>query len=293
MSTKTTFKRVALVAVASLGFGVLTSVVPASAAETPATAVTITTAGTGRIGGAFLSTVKVTNLIGTTNADTMNLRARFDSKPATSTATVGFSSAGLAMVSNAGGDATLLTATIKAANAAGNELLPALLTLSPGGSAKIAAVTAGVAGSVGFIPDVVGAYVVTVWNDANADGLIGSAELTDTETFTVGSAPASVSVTKINGTAAANTAGSGVGALVKLTLLDAAGAAAGLASNETIVLDPVSTHDVSEVNGSTVSVGTGAAASLVAADFIGGVAWVNLTGPAAAAAAFDITATGA
>jgi hypothetical protein len=78
----------------------------------------------------------------------MNLRARFDSKPATSTAAVGFSSAGLAMVSNAAGDATLLTATIKAANAAGNELLPALLNLSPGGSAKIAAATAAVAGSV-------------------------------------------------------------------------------------------------------------------------------------------------
>jgi hypothetical protein len=31
MSTKTTFKRIALVAVASLGFGVLTSVAPASA----------------------------------------------------------------------------------------------------------------------------------------------------------------------------------------------------------------------------------------------------------------------
>ncbi len=32
MSTKTTFKRIALVAVAALGFGVLTSVAPASAA---------------------------------------------------------------------------------------------------------------------------------------------------------------------------------------------------------------------------------------------------------------------
>ena len=37
MSTKTTFKRVALVAVAALGFGVLTSVAPASAAQTALT----------------------------------------------------------------------------------------------------------------------------------------------------------------------------------------------------------------------------------------------------------------
>ena len=34
MSTKTTFKRVALVAVAAMGFGVLTSVSPANAAAT-------------------------------------------------------------------------------------------------------------------------------------------------------------------------------------------------------------------------------------------------------------------
>ena len=38
MSTKTTFKRIALVAVAALGFGVLTSVAPASAAEVAAAA---------------------------------------------------------------------------------------------------------------------------------------------------------------------------------------------------------------------------------------------------------------
>ncbi len=35
MSTKTTFKRIALVAVAAMGFGVLTTVTPASAAGTP------------------------------------------------------------------------------------------------------------------------------------------------------------------------------------------------------------------------------------------------------------------
>ncbi len=37
MSTKTTFRRVALVAVAAMGFGVLTSVAPASATDAPAT----------------------------------------------------------------------------------------------------------------------------------------------------------------------------------------------------------------------------------------------------------------
>jgi len=54
MSTKTTFKRVALVAVASLGFGVLTSVAPASAASGKATAITVGTIGPVREGYWFL-----------------------------------------------------------------------------------------------------------------------------------------------------------------------------------------------------------------------------------------------
>jgi len=293
MSTKTTFKRLALGTVAALGFGVLTSVAPANAAAAVATSVTIATPGTGRVGAVFTSLIAIDTGATGDNASALQLRARFDSKPATSTAVIGFSATGKSMVDSG---STALVASILAANAAGNELLPAGLKLTPGNSAGIPNITVGTAdkaGSVGFIPDVIGSYVVTVWDDGLAgDGLIGAAEKSSTVTFTVGNAPASVSVTRINSNAAANTAGSGDGALVKLSLLDAAGAAAGLASNETIVLDPVSTHDVTKVNGSGVSVATGDAASLVAADFIGGVAWVNLTGPAATAAAFDITATG-
>ena len=61
MSTKTTFKRVALVAVAALGLGVVTSVAPASAAAaiTP-TAVTIGTVPTLAPGVTSLIPVTVT-----------------------------------------------------------------------------------------------------------------------------------------------------------------------------------------------------------------------------------------
>jgi len=48
MSTKTTFKRVALVAVASLGFGLM-SAAPSSAAEVTSTIQNTTTAFSGRI----------------------------------------------------------------------------------------------------------------------------------------------------------------------------------------------------------------------------------------------------
>jgi hypothetical protein len=50
MSTKTTFKRIALVAVAALGFGVLSSVAPASAADIAPTAVTVGTVPTAAVG---------------------------------------------------------------------------------------------------------------------------------------------------------------------------------------------------------------------------------------------------
>jgi len=101
MSTKTTFKRVALVAVAALGFGVLTSVSPASAADTESTtaqvtAVTVAAVGTGRVGSVFTSEVGFTTASSLADDD-FTFRARFDEKPATSTVAVGFNSTGLAI----------------------------------------------------------------------------------------------------------------------------------------------------------------------------------------------------
>ena len=64
MSTKTTFKRFALVTVAALGFGLLSSVAPASAAEGDAdevTAISITTPAVGRVGSAFATPLGFTS----------------------------------------------------------------------------------------------------------------------------------------------------------------------------------------------------------------------------------------
>ena len=54
MSTKTTFKRIALVTVAALGFGVLTSVAPASAyaGSMSVSTTSLTVVGTGTTGNA-------------------------------------------------------------------------------------------------------------------------------------------------------------------------------------------------------------------------------------------------
>jgi len=284
MSTKTTFKRVALVAVASLGFGVLTSVAPASAAVADVTAVAITTPGTGRVGSAFTSSVSITTAVLVNPSIT--LRGRFDSKPATSTATVAFTDTGLALTASGGGMSGE-TGTFTAANASGNVLLPAKYVVADSNETTTA--TAQVVGAVGFVPDVVGDYKITVWHDDNGDGLVGSTESTNTATFTVGAAPASVKVTSISGTSTV-----GGNALVKVTLLDAAGAVAGLAANESITLTSSnSTQDWTLVNGSNGKAAANTVAlSLVAADFIAGNSWINFNSDTTAGSTDTITITG-
>jgi trimeric autotransporter adhesin len=284
MSTKTTFKRIALVAVASLGFGVLTSVAPANAAEADVTAVTIAAPGTGRVGSAFTTSLSITTAILVNPSVT--LRARFDARPTGSTATVAFTDTGLAL-KNSGGDISGETGTFTAANGTGNVLLPARYVVADANETTTA--TSQVVGRVGFIPDVVGNYDVTVWHDDNADGLVGSGESKATATFTVGATPTSVKVVAVSGESIVDG-----NALVKLTLVDAAGAVAGLAANESITLTSSNaTTDWTRVNGSTAgALSDTAARTLVASDFIQGDAWINFNSDTAAGSLDTITITG-
>jgi len=85
MSTKTTFKRIALVAVASMGFGVLTSVAPATAASgDPAnvTSIVVGTVPTGRVGvtSAIPFKVYISNI---TAGETLTINAEITSAPLT------------------------------------------------------------------------------------------------------------------------------------------------------------------------------------------------------------------
>jgi hypothetical protein len=91
MSTKTTFKRIALVAVASLGFGVLTSVAPASAAVSDNANITVgalTVANaSGRVGVGYSATSAWSQTTGA-GTDTIRVASAIASAPATSTATI-------------------------------------------------------------------------------------------------------------------------------------------------------------------------------------------------------------
>jgi hypothetical protein len=233
----------------------------------------------------LLTTVKVTAAEGTdsiASGDTISLRAIFISKPATSTAAVGFSAA--ATSANFGSH------SVKAAGATGNELLPATMTVTAANGVDDVTEGSVSLGSVGFIPDVVGSYVVRVWHDVNANGLKDTAEdaATDT-TFTVGSAVASVTASNLTGT---SVAGGTNGAIVKLTLKDAAGALAGLAGNESITIVTPSTANAYKVNGTATSAAAGDDLTLVAANFTDSVAFVNLVNSSEAVITYSISSTG-
>jgi hypothetical protein len=281
MSTKTTFKRVALVAVAALGFGVLTSVAPASAADgtvNEVTAVTIATPANGRIGSALASAVGFTSAAaGATDGvldtgDEVTLRGVFVSRPAGSVATIIFDNTGLDLVGVSNDSATYSAAA---------GFMPATLLVD----GDTAAYTAGthVAGRVGFVPDVAGDYVIKVWHDSNLDGAIGATEAVSTSTtFSVGAAPATLTLTKYGSTTVA--AGTN-GAVVKIALP----AGTGLALGEAIRVTPsTATADITKVNGSAVTYtpAAGAFYDLTSANFIAGVAWINVTD-----AAGDLTLT--
>jgi len=81
MSTKTTFKRIALVAVAALGFGVLSSVAPATAAQVQATSIVVGAVPQARVGTTSFVPFKVYIPSGLSGTDTLIINAEVASAP--------------------------------------------------------------------------------------------------------------------------------------------------------------------------------------------------------------------
>ena len=261
MSTKTLRKRISLVAVSALGFGLISAIAPTSAfAEATATdevsAVAIAAPSGGRLGSPFTSAVTYT--ITGDDTETVTLRAIMTVKPAGSTASVGFNKVG----ATAGP-----TGTITAAGASTNELLP--IKLVNVHATNFADDTVVTAGRVGLTPDVVGTYTITVWHDADLDGTVDTAEKSSTKDFVVGTAPTAITMTAINSTMPV---GGAYGSLVKVTL--PAGTALG--ANEAVDFSVTATGAlITYVNGAGSALAT---QTLTSADFsAGGVAWLNVT----------------
>jgi len=266
MSTKTTFKRVALVAVASLGFGVLTSVAPAAAAEVAAASVSAgtftTTNPSGRTGVAYTGTVVWTVATGNTDNDTVTTAVAVVNAPAGSTASP--------------------TQTV-AAGTGTDGVSGGLFTMNgtSGGTAT---------STVSFTPDVAGSYTLIAYHDRDGNGMLSAGEASSTRTISVvsGSDAVTATIVQYNTTAAVDATGNG--ALVRVALTNSAGAAASLGSFESITV-AVSTGVVYKVNNST-SNANAASAVLVRGSFnSSGRAYLNLTASAAGSQVLTVVGT--
>jgi hypothetical protein len=263
MSTKTSFKRIALVAVSALGFGLL-SVAPSSAArantELTVDALTVTApTKTVRIGDAA-STSTFSFSASAVSAATNDVDITLSlSKPSSSSVTLTDSNgtgAGVAKIaSNAGIAGTLTSTTI--GDATGTDDLVTIVT-----AGAIEAATSTVAGTLSITPDVPGTYVVTL--TGSTAGTPSTAN-SITATFTV-VARALAYKTGDGAAAAPFDAGAGVagpantvtvtaqtmGAVGRRALVTVSGAGATISSGGTVAGDKLSTT-IAQVSGAGVS----------------------------------------
>jgi len=307
MSTKTTFKRVALVAVAALGFGVLTSVAPAiAAAPTPGVFTPTNTVTTlaGRI-GQQVSVPLVGDLAiqaaGTTSAVAyLRVAAAMTSAPAAAASTYVSITAVTSAFATDGTAARLIyvgshvtaagtTAIATATTHAQDATRPA--TINYGTTATDAetdwnATTGTSLGTLTFTPTAAGTYTFTVWNESSVQtsaAVLSGTEASQTFTVNVGASVASVTLAAVNSSAAiigaTLTAGGSDGSLVKVSLKDAAGLASTLTSGESVSIQPSLSGKVAKVNGgATTGATAGGAYVLSSADFgTRGFAYVNIT----------------
>jgi len=301
MSTKTTFKRVALVAVAALGLGVLTSVAPASATSGAATSITAGTVGAARVGINLKVAITLglpTGFSGTD--DTMTIGAKVISAPTGSTFASVAAAANATPVINGANESgrtasgsliagkigwtsatsnlSVAAGTGEAADdtnvlAAGPDYLTAAAFVTDATYAAATNTTAGVI--LNITPDKEGTYTVLLHSSARAAAADGSTtgaynagDISTQITFTTAGTPTSVVLTPVN---ASSTDGSN-GALIKVTLKDAAGAATVLGLNEGLsITDSSSTA----TNTAYEAIAAGTDTAIGPEDFYAGVAYIR------------------
>jgi hypothetical protein len=233
MSTKTTFKRIALVAVASLGFGVLSSVAPASAAITTGTAT----------GDVTLTVVKPTTRPNVSGVYTLGFNAAAGADETTASSVV----VRATMSRPSGSTATVTLAN----NAATNNGFDTDMTVAGSGTAALSytgdAGNAAVTAAAGTLQvdatvnvDVVGTYSVLYFADLNNNSAIDTGEAYYSQTISVVADAPALTVTVYGATTIAEAAGDDIGALVKFTLKNG-GAATSLSGTELISLSGITT----------------------------------------------------
>jgi len=296
MSTKTIMKRIALVTVSALGFGLLTTATPASASvavwsPVSATLDTATTTLAGRVGQQVSITPTATWSASTGSTDVasvLSFAASLTGQPSTSaiypTITSVITVGSLGFFQGGTGLTIGGTAISSAIGAAGTSSTVSTINYY---GVEDAGHTAGATASVGtvtFTPTVAGTYTLVVWNEtraltsttAGAQAALSGTESSQTFTINVSTGVSTITMSTIGGSTSST--GGSHGALIKLLLKDSAGNAATLAPGESVTITPSGSAYVNKVNGGSA---TGAAAgstySLAASDFnASGIAFINV-----------------
>jgi hypothetical protein len=250
MSTKTTLKRLALVAVSALGFGLVSVVTApvANAAQVARNVVTSVSLSSGsaqvaRVGQSYERSIKITTGSAGAADATVRVNVKFTQVPSgdtvynTSNGSAGAISGTLTAGSASEGTLTSGSAiTIAATPSSSATAGYILVTPGSGANVKAGVTTAQAIGQFSFTPRAAGTYKVLAWADnatsGNTDGDVDSGEASTTLTIVVGDTPSAITLTTPASTVATGsasfTAGSTgaygkEGALVVVTMTDAAG----------------------------------------------------------------------
>jgi hypothetical protein len=283
MSTKTTFKRVALVAVAALGFGTLTSVAPATATDAPYTFGTIVS--TPAVTNSAV-TIAVPGTLAATVAtgDTVTISATLIAKPTGATGTLNVADVVNASAANGTSGTSIGTMANGAAMTPTFATNDSKVEWAVGTVSAANTKTAVFTTYFAFTPDKAGSYTVAVFTDGGAgvagNQLVKSGDNVRYFTFTV----ADTSVTKTSITApwatTFSTYGSS-GAVLKVTSQNADGVASQLALGQQILVTIPSGLTLVKKTGSSASGAltfTNTQYGLVQSDFdTNGNAYLNFT----------------
>jgi len=314
MSTKTTFKRIALVTVAALGFGML-STGTASAAAIEPTAITVGTVPTAQVGVANTTPITITLPSGSTTADTFGIYVRVTAAPAgsqyrsitgTPTLVTGAAATGNTVKAkinievNTGNAGALGTVTQLA------DGLNVGALFSPS-NAQVVTTVLSAGFKISVTPDVAGSYTVLVSTNGDANGTLDedgylAGDANASYTFTTAAPVSTVTLAQVaptgNGIASTTKAN---GMIFKATIKDSTGTVSQLGANETIRVYASSatgtvTMDAirSTAAGNTLTAPvTGTAEyTLTNADFTNGVAYLKFTNNTAETAVITAVGTG-
>jgi hypothetical protein len=306
MSTKTTLKRIALVAVSALGFGLVSTVAPASATPREATTISVGTVPTCRVLAPCSIPVTFNLPAGTTTSDTFVVVAKITSAPAASNSYGSAASGSVSAVTSSVNDPALgsgggivwakpssgsgSNGTLTAAGSQGLNQSGATSTNNWSVSAQYTVAALDTAGQVTLNlsaeADVAGSYsilVATIPPTADSGTLNTEARKSITTlagyvsqslSFTTGSAPTAVTFTNLTGgDAAVGSSSTSAGALLKIS-------GATLSPGETITLSsPTTTVSFSD-------------SVLESSDFTSGVAYVNVRNTAAGTVSISAAQSG-